>query len=208
MRIRLSDLESARRNPRAFAQGKLSGPTGYRSRYLTLRTVAMNFHAQNDLAASAALLDQRLRKQFKTTTGNKLCMEKLQTYVAAFEALGTSVARVRNNVTVRLPEEYAPFAVSGQVSRLDVAPLGGYRAWLFTNKSDPWRDELRFPLLQLASADQLGVGPEEVIPGVYDFSTGHYTELRYTKQELSRAGRDLLGFLDSLKRFGALKQPK
>ena len=137
---------------------------------------------------------------------NERCIQQLQDYVSVFEKLGTSVAKVRNDVAVPLPEAYQPFRVTGQIARLDVAPKGGYRAWLFVSRGGSWEGELRFPLLQLASAAQLAVDPQEVIPGVYNFATATYTEVPSSKGALAKAHKELLQLLDSLKHFGALKR--
>lgn len=206
MKLRLSDVEIARSNPKAFVQGAVNGPKGFKSRFVVLRSIAMSYHATNDLRAAITSLESRLQKQFKMQTANQRCVQQLQEYVVAFEKLGTSVARVRNDVTVPLPEEYQPFRVTGQIARLDVVSKGGYRAWLFVSKTGPWGEELRFPLLQLASAAQLAVDPQEVIPGVYNFATATYSEVPSTKAALAKAHKELLQVLDSLKHFGALKK--
>jgi len=203
MRISLSNLQEAIKNPRAFIRAQRKPRTGFRySRYLMLRSVALGYHAQNDLGVSEALLEARLIQKFKGTKGNAECLEQLRTYVSQFTALGTSVAKVRNRVTVVLPEEYADYPITGEVARLDLHPAGGYRAWLLTNRTEDWRDEIRFPLLQGACATQLNVDVKEVVPGVYDFSRSTYTELRFSENEIRTARRRLSKFLDELKQIG------
>jgi hypothetical protein len=159
------------------------------------------YHAQNDLVISETLLESRLGQKFKGTKGNVECLEQLREYVAEFSALGTTVAKVRNRVKVVLPEEYQDYPITGEVARLDLHPAGGYRAWLFSNRTDPWADEIRFPLLQGACAAQLNVDVNEVVPGVYDFSANSYTEVRSSKKDILAAGRKLTKFLDELKRI-------
>lgn len=197
MKVRFPDLEEALRDPSEFFrnQGRRKSNFGP-SRYLTLRSVGLGFHKDNDIGGSVALLEQRLRK-FKTARGNDSYVEKLREYVFNFQRLGTTVARVRNNV--KLPLRTEDFQVTGQIARLDVDPAGGYRAWLLTNKMEEWRDELRFPLIQVACASQLDVDVEEVVPGVYDFSTGQYTALPSDKKAVQRAQRRLLVLLDELR---------
>jgi hypothetical protein len=203
MRISLSNLQEAIKNPRAFIRAQRKPRTGFRySRYLMLRSVALGYHAQNDLRVSEALLEARLIQKFKGTKGNAECLEQLRTYVSQFTALGTSVAKVRNRVTVVLRDEYADYPITGEVARLDLHPAGGYRAWLLTNRAEDWRDEIRFPLLQGACATQLNVDVKEVVPGVYDFSRSTYTELRFSENEIRTARRRLTKFLDELKQIG------
>ena len=205
MKVRLTEIEEALRNPRAFARNREASRSAFKSRYLTLRTVALSFHKINDLNASEALLEQRLRKTFKTTKDNEDYLERLRQYASAYESLGTTVAKVRSNIRVPLPEEYADFQITGQVARLDVDPTGGYRAWILTNKTENWRDELRFPLLQIACANQLAVDVEEVVPGVYDFSTGSYTDLRYSRKDIQSARLKSIKLLDELNRYRSSK---
>jgi len=202
MKISLSSLEEAMKNPRAFLKAQKRPKTGFRySRYLVLRGVALAYHAQNDLRISEALLETRLAQKFKNTKGNDECVEQLREYVAEFISLGTTVAKVRNRVHAVLPEEYKDYSITGEVARLDLHPEGGYRAWLFSNRTDAWADEIRFPVLQGACAAQLNVDIDEVVPGVYDFSTSSYTEVRSSKKDILAAGRRLNKFLDELKRI-------
>lgn len=200
MRIRLSELQDAFSNPRAFVKAQAKARTGFRSnRYLFLRAVALDYHKHYDRGISEARLESKFVQNFKSTKGNDEYLEKLREYIAEFTALGTSVAKVRNNVRLSLPAEYADFEITGQVARLDVDPAGGYRAWLLTNRTENWRDEVRFPVLQSACAAQLNVDVEEVVPGVYDFSTGSYTELRSSKREVQSATRKLWKLLAEIK---------
>jgi hypothetical protein len=104
-------------------------------------------------------------------------------------------------VKVALPEEYKGYAITGEVARLDLHPAGGYQAWLFSNRTDAWADEIRFPLLQGACAAQLKVDVDEVVPIIYDFSANSYTEVRSGKKDILAAGRNLTKFLDELKRI-------
>jgi hypothetical protein len=199
MKIALSHLDEAIRNPRAFIRAQKTPKTGFRySRYMLLRGIALSYHAQNDLGASEALLESRLSQKFKTTNGNDECLEQLREYVAEYTALGTTVAKVRNRVKVVLPEEYKDYAITGEVARLDLHPQGGYRAWLFSNHTNNWKDEIRFPLFQAACAAQLNVDLDEVVPGIYDFSTSSYSEIRSSKKDALAAGRKLTKFLDEL----------
>jgi len=199
MRISLSSLQEAIKNPRAFVRAQKKQRSGFRyNRYLVLRGVALGYHAQNDLGISEALLEARLIQKFKSTKGNDECMEQLRDYVTEFTALGTTVAKVRNRIRVVLPDEYADYAITGEIARLDLHPAGGYRAWLLTNRAQNWRDEIRFPLLQEACAVQLNVDVDEVVPGLYDFSQSSYTELSYSKKDIQTARRKLARFLDVL----------
>ena len=52
MKLRLSDLEIARNNPKSFAQGTAGGPRAFKNRFIVLRTIAMSYHATNDLPAA------------------------------------------------------------------------------------------------------------------------------------------------------------
>jgi hypothetical protein len=202
MKISLSNLQEAMNNPPAFIRAQKKPRTDFRySRYLMLRTVALGYHAQNDLGLSEALLEARLAEKFKGTKGNIECLEQFRDYVAEFTALGTTVAKVHDRVRVVLPSEYADYAITGEIARLDLHPAGGYRAWLLANRTDKWRDEIRFPLLQGACAAQLNVDVDEVVPGVYDFSRSSYTELRYSKRDIETARRRLTKFLDELKQI-------
>jgi hypothetical protein len=201
LKVPLGDLREALRNPRAFVRNQGAGRSGFgRNRYMELRDVALAFHKENDVDASVASLEERLNR-YKTTRDNEQYLSKLREYVSNFEALGTAVARVRSNIVLPTPEGYNDFRITGQVTRLDVDPAAGYRAWIFASRTEDWDDDLRFPLMQAACASQLDVDVEEVVPGVYDFSAGTYNVFQSTKRKVQNARRQLLSLLDEMAKY-------
>jgi hypothetical protein len=76
-----------------------------------------------------------------------------------------------SRITINLPEwTPADLVISGEISRMDIEPSGGYAAWLFRNNDvQDWQRELRMPLIQETLAHEMGVPLEGVIVGVYGF---------------------------------------
>jgi len=200
-KVGLREIEEALRNPRAFVRGQRTGGYPRYSRFMALRSTALDFHKDNDLSTAQRVLEERFRRSFKVIKGNDEYFDMLKKYVKSFLALGTTFVRARINVSIQLPEEYGDeFQVSGQITRLDIHPDGGYRAWLFSRTPEEWQAELKYPLIQEACAKQLNVGPQEIVPGVYEFSGGTYTQCQYTKHQIRAANGRLLRLLDEIKR--------
>jgi hypothetical protein len=209
LKVGLRDLEEALRNPGAWAREQGGKGKSRYSRFNALRSTALDFHKNNDVTVAQKLLEERFRKSFRVTKGNDEYFEMLDTYATSFAALGTTFVRARDNIVVSLPDEFDDqFQVSGQIARLDMHPDGGYRAWMFARKADPWQGELRFPLLQTACAQQLNVPLEEVVPGMYEFSTGVYTQCQYTKRQVQAAMRKLSQLLKEIKQTRSQEQKK
>jgi hypothetical protein len=209
IRVGLRDIEEALLNPRAWVREQRGRAKSRYSRFNALRSTALDFHKNNDAAAALKLLEERFQRTFRVTKGNDEYFKMLHTYVTSFATLGTTFVRARDNITISLPDEYSDqFQVSGQIARLDIHPDGGYRAWMFARKADQWQSELRFPLLQAACAQQLNVAPEEVVPGMYEFSTGTYTQCQYTRRQIQAATRKLLQLLQEIEQARPPEQVK
>jgi hypothetical protein len=208
-RVSLRNLEEALQNPRAWVRGQQGQRSSRYSRFNALRSTALEFHKDNDLVAAQKSLEARFQRNFRVVKGNDEYFQMLHTYAKSFAALGTAFVRAYNNIVVLLPDEYRDqFHVSGQIARLDLHPDGGYRAWMFTRTADEWQRELRFPLIQAACARQLNVPAEEIVPGVYEFSTGTYTQCQYTTRQIQSATRRLLNLLQEIKQVRLLDQRK
>jgi len=200
MNVPLRELEEALRNPRAYALKKsapTSNPFG-RSKYLTLQWAVYKFHKnKQDLQTAKQYLAESFSR-FKGQNDLPDYEEKLETYADGLARSKASVLKVRDRLVVQLKKPFADqFRISGDIPRIDLTSAG-YSVWLFANKQKDWRDELRLPLIQSAYANEFSASVNEVKVGVYDFSTGSYTDYGFTESEIKKAQRSLIRLLQQM----------
>ena len=211
IRVRLSDLEIARRDPGAYLR-KLKEPKpkfGRKSKHAVLLLAVYRFHKYSgglfdkfsgDLTGALKYFDALYeKKKFKKDPASKkFYQERLTTYAQEFGELDAEVVKYKDNLVLTLPEEFKDkIEVYGQVPRVDLS-LEGYSVWLFDKSLKNWRDEIRFPIIQAAYAQKFSADLEEVKVGVYDFSTASYTSYSFTEDEVKEAEILLYGLLRQL----------
>lgn len=211
IRVRLSDLEIARRDPGAYLR-KLKEPKpkfGRKSKHAVMLLAVYRFHKYSgglfdkfsgDLTGALKYFDALYeKKKFKKDPASKkFYQERLTTYAQEFGELDAEVVKYKDNLVLTLPEEFKDkIEVYGQVPRVDLS-LEGYSVWLFDKSLKNWRDEIRFPIIQAAYAQKFSADLEEVKVGVYDFSTASYTSYSFTEDEVTEAETLLYGLLRQL----------
>jgi hypothetical protein len=77
--------------------------------------------------------------------------------------------------------------LSGKIERLDLRLTIGYRATTTQLNKTDWENELRWPLVQKAIAQELACPTEEVEVGVFCFEDGKYTYRTFSDAEILAA---------------------
>jgi hypothetical protein len=202
MRISLSELEQARRDPRAYVRQREGRGGGFffKSGYATLQRAVFRFHqSKGNLEEAKKYLQESYERQFKHRQKLEGYIEQLERYTLEFANRGNRVFKVRDRLVIPVPEELAnQVSVTGQIPRLDFVPSGGYNVWLFAKQPVDWRAELRLPLIQAAYSKKLTAGLNEVKVGVYDFSTATYTDYSFDEQEVTEANHELVDLLQQV----------
>lgn len=201
LRVRLKDLERARLDPGAYLRD-LAAPGrryGKSSKHSSLLNAVHHYHTTSgNLPAALAHLDTLFEKFNKNPASQQLYQGQLSMYADAYEKLGYGLIKSRDNLILKLPEEFKDKAeVYGQAARIDMTP-NGYAVWVFEKKTGVWRDEIRFPLMQAAYADKFGADLDEVTMGVYDFSTVSHIPYSFTEKDVDEAQTVLYGLLRQL----------
>jgi hypothetical protein len=190
MKLSLTQLETARANPRAMAIALRSGEKAHLSfsRALALYLSARKYHQENDDLSSARdyLIDVYRRNFVRPQEMLKL-LDELERYAAAYRASGNTIIRLRTRISITIDTD---FQLTGEIPRLDLVPNGGYAVWLFSRSANQWRDELRMPLIQLYFAQTLGVAASGVSVGFYFFSAARYESYRYPQTKIDAAMRE------------------
>ena len=201
MKIPLRELEQVRQDPQAYLR-KRERPKGNdffgKSKYRTLQRAAFYYHdTKGDLDKAKEYL-QNAYDKFKDKRSLKDDFEKLENYAAAFENLGNSVFKVRDRLTLILPEGISrELSITAEIPRLDLTSAG-YAVWMFSKEPASLKGELRFPLIQDTYSKKLSAALDEVTVGVYDFATSSYETYAFTQREINRAIAELQQLVERL----------
>jgi len=195
--VPLRDLRIALANPKAYVRMRRTTATTVMrpSKFGMFRNAVFEYHK----GKGDALKAQRYLESKFTIFADKSDLpdyvNKLNTYINRFEALGTEVVRIRCRVSIALPGQYAGFRVTGEVPRIDLAKPKGYSLWMFVRDDTGWSADPRMPLLQDAIARILNADLGEVGVGVYDFVAGQYFATRFKSAQVELTRKTLLGLL-------------
>jgi hypothetical protein len=186
IRLSLSRLEEARRNPERFAanMARAGGMKMSRTRALQLATYYFHRQDQDPDAALRYLVDLYSRN-FKTPENLPKLEEHLQDYIADYKRRGTTTYQVQGRLAIPVTSD-PDVLFTGELGRADLGG-GHYAVWLFGMKRFDWASELRMPLIQAAVAQRHGVGPDLVSVGWYFFEPGEYDAETFNSQQIESA---------------------
>ena len=205
MRISFRELNEAIIHPRLFRR-KLRGPQGpapfFRySYYNVLVNSIFHFHNYfNDPNEGEDYLIEKLNA-FKNDQRKEYIVDQFKWYVGDYLGKNITTFEVRQNIRI-LPEIplKTDVTISGQISRIDIVPAGGYLAWVFRNRdSSGWVSEFSMPLIQYELANRiLKVPNNEITIGIYNFTERVIEQHCYSEQELHDAKHNLEKLLKTL----------
>lgn len=195
LKIPFTDLEKARENPPSYRANhenkKKSGmkPTVY----MVLRNALFEFHKTSSYQVAMNYLETHL-EQFSNRRKCEDAVDQLQWYIDEYTKLRWHLVQTRKNIVVPLSTQYSDsLRISGQVSRLDMNPNGGYAAWLIRSKgANGWTKELQMPIIQNAIGVDLGkVHKARVIVGIVSFEERYIDLHEFSEDEIKKAHLDL-----------------
>jgi hypothetical protein len=187
MKLRLSELELARRDPAEYL--RLQGPDIDRSRKMThtrvLQGAILELHKTGELGPAFAYLHQMYYRHFHKDIDYEKLADRLQDYIARYQETGMTNSRIRDRVVLGVNRD---LLITGQVPSIELTPDGGYAAVFFAgNPPDSWFDDLRYPLVQLHYSKSLGVSLDEVTIGMFGFKSGSYEFAQSNESEIRAA---------------------
>lgn len=129
-KIRVKDIEQARKNPRAFRRTlSRPAPTPFfsYSYFMALRNGIGWFHKSEDRVSARDALVVHLNDKFKSADKIQLTLEKFDWYVRDYVTRGANAFKTFLNLRIELPA-FVPEDLScgGQIGRVDRVPAGGY----------------------------------------------------------------------------------
>ena len=198
-RLPLRDLEEALKNPASYRQKLLlSADISYGPTYFgALRDAIFKFHKTNNNLVEARVYLQTRLSRFRDRMRCTEIMDQLEWYAAEYVARGWPAFETRLRVLIPLPSWAPPnLLCSGEISRIDIVPTGGYAAWLMRSRgAEDWDRELCMPLVQRALEDALGVPSSEISIGIYSFEEQFVALCSYSESEINQAYSDLAALL-------------
>ena len=90
--------------------------------------------------------------------------------------------------------------LTGKIDRFDLQDPIGYRATAIQLTPQNWKDELRWPLIQKALANDMGCAPSDVEIGVFSFDDGRYGYQVYSDADISAAEAEAESVLTTVER--------
>jgi hypothetical protein len=206
MKLTLSQLERARREPKKFAASMLRTNGGMRPTFPMYWVHAAKLYhrlrAKNDPNAEGEALSYFTQhcqaKLFNEPDfGRKLSQfaGKLDVYIASYNALNYPFVQVNKRVEF---DKIAGHIISGRVDRLDINPGGGYVATNFEASESDWKYRLRVPITQQALANELGCPPSEVKIGMFCIETGSHSYVTIPNSDIEGAVSELKTLLNTV----------
>lgn len=189
MILPFSRLELARKNPAKFGKGYSAGPGQFNSRNFRtfLSTAVSQFHRgatkQEVISAFSKKCEDKLKLQAHFQARLKHYAKILGGYCDSYGTQGCQFVEVKKPTTLVV----GAHTLRGRIDRFDMRIPSGYRATITQLERSQWKDELRWPLIQKAIADELGSPTSEVEVGVFSYDHGSYGYRIFTDAEISAA---------------------
>lgn len=217
MKLRLSELERARKHPKAIAASQFQSPTGIRPTFVGYWVLAARLYHKlfkiNDSQCVQNAHDYFLqhcraklmnRQNFDSQIS--LYSARLDEYIADYVKLNQPVVQTNKRIEFKkIPGHF----VSGAIGRLDMIPTGGFAATNFELGASDWKSQLRARIIQQAVADELGRLPSEIRVGVYCIGSGNHDYVTFSTAEIQEAIAELEDILTAVEiEVKRLKRPK
>jgi hypothetical protein len=185
VRVSHTQLEAFRSNPKgwlAAAQAKTRASFGFNS---AVKFAIAHYHKSSSHKSAQDKLEDYLAN-FSDVGRKQWARDTLDNYVVWY--LGTELFVA--DTMPRLSLDVAPeLTISGELNRVDMEPISGdYHAILLTPVSIPaWKDELRWPLLQVAVAERYQRNQENVSVGVQRLDGSGLEIVSYSTTAIKKA---------------------
>jgi hypothetical protein len=195
VKLSLSQLERARKRPKAFAAAQLGSFGGIRPTFFGFWVFAAKLYHKLVKANDAQALQkadeyllEHCRAKFSTDEDfdSKITLysKRLSEYTASHAALNQPTIQTNKRVQF---SEVPGHTISGLVARLDVIVTGGIAATNFELRGTNWPSELRTAIIQKALSDELRRPIADVRVGMYCLEQGKHDYVCLSEQDVHRA---------------------
>jgi hypothetical protein len=195
-KISFSQLESARKNPTAFAKS-LSSPSGGTprfSKFMAWQLAIHHYHKERgDLSKAVNYFETTFIRNFADNSKNTAEREDLIVELQAYsnDNIKKKLTYVEHKKRINIPLT-SKIRLGGELPLIKMNNKGGYSVYFFSRASTLWEGELRFPVIQNFVAETLyNVDLSEVEVGVYAVDFRKHLQRSYTQKEVDDAVKEL-----------------
>jgi hypothetical protein len=189
MTLLFSQLEDARRNPARFANAQAHGRAGFNSRNFRTYLLAATARFHRGMSKTEVLdyFEEKCATKltqlgyWRQRTNNYKKM--LSAYCDVFSPDKSQYVESHKKTSLRVGKH----ALTGEINRFDLRDPTGYKATVIQLAPRVWKDELRWPLIQKAIANDMGCASSEVEIGVFSFDDGNYGSEIYSDHHIAAA---------------------
>jgi len=197
-KIRHGELEACLADPVEWVARKLAARGAPRTGYDRVTKLAIyKYHSVVSLPVARQYLAGLLSSyDLNSASRASQCEERLEQYVAWFEAERPLVAKCRHNMFFEISNGWF---ISGEVSRIDY--LGArydYRGILLESSPSAWIGDLRMPLLQRALANSFRRREEEFCVGLQSLDGALLDVKSFTLAEIEDAMATVSGLVETV----------
>jgi hypothetical protein len=197
-----SQLEFARKNPAKFGKSYAPGPGKFNSRNFRtfLSTAISQFHRgatkQEVISEFSKKCEDRLKLQAHFQPRLTHYVKILNAYCDSYSSQGCQFVEVKKPTKLVIGSHM----LRGRIDRFDMRISGGYRATITQLDRSQWEDELRWPLIQKAIADELGASTGEIEVGVFYYEDASYSYRVFSDADIAAAEKEALTVLSEIEK--------
>lgn len=197
-RISFNQLESARKNPTAFAKSLKDGSSTIRFKKPPKFTIWKNavffYHKEkNDLSKAINYFQNSFLKHYADNRKNEV---ECENWILELQAYANN--EIKKDLTWFDKKVRAKISLTSKIELGGELPLikmnnkGGYSIYFFSRESTLWEGELRFPVIQNYVASTLyNVDLNMVEVGVYSVDLRKHLQRSYSDNDVQDAVKEL-----------------
>lgn len=195
-KISFSQLESARKNPTAFAKSLVSPSEGTPrfSKFMAWQLAVYHYHKERgELSKAVNYFETTFIRNFADNPKNTAEREGLIVELQAYsnDDIKKKLTYVEHKKRINIPLT-SKIRLGGELPLIKMNNKGGYSVYFFSRGSTLWEGELRFPVIQNFVANDLyNVDLSEVEVGVYAVDLKKHLQMTYSEREVNDAMREL-----------------
>jgi len=193
-KISITNLESARTDPKGFAETLKAGGTGQsfggRAKFIRWQDSVNHYHKTNSLEKSIAYFNKSFSSYVdsaKNRREQEFYFNRLNDYILAVKKRRYKT-HTKENIKIELNSK---LTLSGRVPLVFKTREDKYSVYLFTKNTTTWETELRFPVLQNYFGEVFETETKSIEVGVFSLSDGKFHEMCYATKQIKKALEEL-----------------
>jgi len=179
MKIKHSDLEKFKINPKAFIN-PVKDEIKMRYSYATaLNNAIYHLHKNGrNILDAHEYLQATCDRNFTNEVKIGKVHDDLDKYYRSFMSLNSNTICTQHRMNYNIFDD---LIIAGEISRIDTNPFStNYIAYLFMKNTPNWNSQFRMPILQYCLSKELGCHIEEIEIGIYDLANYNHKSICFS----------------------------